>query len=114
MNKKHIAFFLMIPLAITSRFYWKSRKGLGFKNWKRLHRIVYIVFFMACWHVITRNWDRLSRGKSAVESATLAPYLLVLLLGYRVVRYIYFTYFKAKSSPRSSVQNTEDSVPLKG
>ena len=73
-----IAYLLMIPLAITSKSYWKSRGGLGFKNWKRLHRIVYIVLCMAVYHVITRNWDRISRGKSPVESAILAPYILTI------------------------------------
>lgn len=46
-----IAFLLLLPLAITSFNYFMKRLG---KNWKRLHRLVYIIsplvivhFFMA-------------------------------------------------------------------
>lgn len=46
-----ISFLLLLPLAITSFKYWMKRLG---KNWKRLHRLVYIIsplvvvhFFMA-------------------------------------------------------------------
>jgi len=45
------AFLLLIPLAVTSFNYWMKRLG---KNWKRLHRLVYLIaplvvlhFFMA-------------------------------------------------------------------
>jgi len=45
------AFLLLIPLAVTSFQYWMKRLG---KNWKRLHRLVYLIsplvilhFFMA-------------------------------------------------------------------
>lgn len=45
------AFLLLIPLAATSFNYWMKRLG---KNWKRLHRLVYLIaplvvlhFFMA-------------------------------------------------------------------
>jgi sulfoxide reductase heme-binding subunit YedZ len=34
------AFLLLLPLAITSFKYWMKRLG---KNWKRLHRLVYII-----------------------------------------------------------------------
>jgi methionine sulfoxide reductase heme-binding subunit len=35
-----IAFLLLVPLAVTSLTYWKKRLG---KNWKRLHKLVYII-----------------------------------------------------------------------
>ena len=45
------AFLLLVPLAATSFNYWMKRLG---KNWKRLHRLVYLIaplvvlhFFMA-------------------------------------------------------------------
>jgi methionine sulfoxide reductase heme-binding subunit len=34
------AFMLLVPLAVTSFRYWMKRLG---KNWKRLHRLVYII-----------------------------------------------------------------------
>ena len=35
-----IAFLLLLPLALTSFTYWMKRLG---KNWKRLHRLVYLI-----------------------------------------------------------------------
>ena len=93
-----LAWILMVPLAITSRIHWKTRKGLGFKRWKQLHRTIYIVMATAAYHVINRNWDRTSRGKSAVESAAWAPYIVGMLLGYRVVQWIYGQYASSKDS----------------
>jgi methionine sulfoxide reductase heme-binding subunit len=42
-----IAFLLLIPLALTSFDIWKIRLG---KNWKRLHKIVYIIAPIAVYH----------------------------------------------------------------
>ncbi len=42
-----IAFLMLIPLAVTSFDIWKIRLG---KNWKRLHRIVYLIAPLAVLH----------------------------------------------------------------
>lgn len=42
-----IAFLLLIPLAFTSFDIWKIRLG---KNWKRLHKIIYIIAPIAVYH----------------------------------------------------------------
>lgn len=42
-----IAFLLLIPLAFTSFDIWKIRLG---KNWKRLHRLIYIIAPIAVYH----------------------------------------------------------------
>ena len=82
------AFVLMIPLAITSRGVWKSRKhGLGLENWKLLHKSTYIVLYLSADHVIRRSWNRTSRGKSPVVIAKYSPFIVTILLGYRVIRY---------------------------
>lgn len=44
-----IAFLLLIPLAITSFDIWKVRLG---KNWKRLHRIIYLIAPLAVLHYV--------------------------------------------------------------
>lgn len=44
-----IAFLLLIPLGITSFDIWKVRLG---KNWKRLHKIVYIIAPLVVLHYI--------------------------------------------------------------
>lgn len=41
------AFLLLIPLALTSFDIWKVRLG---KNWKRLHRIIYLIAPLAVLH----------------------------------------------------------------
>ena len=42
-----IAFTLLFPLAFTSFKYWKKKLG---KNWKRLHRLVYIISPLVVFH----------------------------------------------------------------
>jgi len=42
-----IAFLLLIPLAWTSFDIWKKRLG---KNWKRLHKVVYLIVPLAVLH----------------------------------------------------------------
>jgi sulfoxide reductase heme-binding subunit YedZ len=71
------AYLLMLPLALTS-FNLAQRK-LG-RNWKRLHRVVYLVSFLAVLHVV---WI----VRSSYGDALLYGGLTVLLLGYRLLRH---------------------------
>jgi sulfoxide reductase heme-binding subunit YedZ len=41
------AFLIILPLAITSFDWWKKRLG---KNWKRLHRLVYLAALLVVLH----------------------------------------------------------------
>jgi sulfoxide reductase heme-binding subunit YedZ len=43
------AFLLLLPLAITSTKGWQKRLG---KNWKRLHRLVYLAGILAIVHFV--------------------------------------------------------------
>lgn len=43
-----LVFLMLIPLAVTSANGWVKR--LGFVTWKRLHRLVWPVAFLACLH----------------------------------------------------------------
>jgi sulfoxide reductase heme-binding subunit YedZ len=53
-----IAFTLFIPLAITSFDIWKKRLG---KNWKRLHRVVYLIAPLVVLHYLwSKKGDILS------------------------------------------------------
>jgi len=71
-----LAFFLMIPLAITSTT--KMVKRLGGKWWNRLHKMVYLAAVAGVLHF----W-------MLVKSDTRVPltfaFILVLLLGYRLL-----------------------------
>ena len=83
-----IAWICMLLLALTSNDYSKM-EVFGYKYWKMLHRLVYLVGIFAVYHLMTRNWDRLSRGKSSVEGATSAPIIMSVLLSYRILKYLY-------------------------
>lgn len=38
----------------------------------------------ASYHIMTRNWDRLGKGKSPVEGAAVVPYITAILFVYQV------------------------------
>ena len=65
-----LAFLLLIPLAVTSFDIWKVRLG---KNWKRLHRVVYIIAPLVVLHYA---W-----GKKGTFFALQGDILLPLIYG---------------------------------
>ena len=69
------AFFLMVPLAITSTD--KMVKRLGGKRWTRLHRIVYLSGILGVLHYYMLV-------KSDVRLPLTFAFLLAVLLGFRV------------------------------
>src|SRR6266498_961216 len=74
------AFFLMVPLAITSTD--KMVKRLGGKRWARLHQIVYLsgVFGALHYYMLV---------KSDVRLPLTFAFLLTLLLGFRILAKYY-------------------------
>ena len=76
------AFFLMVPLAITSTD--KMVKRLGGKRWQRLHRLVYLsgVFGVLHYYMLV---------KSDVRLPLTFAFLLALLLGFRILAKYYAT-----------------------
>lgn len=70
------AFVLMIPLGLTS--FNAAQRKLG-RNWKRLHRLVYVTSILAVIHVI---WI----VRSSIGDALLYGVLVALFLGYRLLR----------------------------
>ena len=44
-----LAFLILVPLAITSTRGWATRLG---RNWKRLHRLVYLAALLAGVHFL--------------------------------------------------------------
>lgn len=67
------AFLILIPLAVTSFPWWMKRLG---KNWKRLHRLVYLAGILATFHFA---WAR-KGNLLALSGDILHPLLLGLLL----------------------------------
>ncbi|OQY32221.1 MAG: hypothetical protein B6I38_04885 [Anaerolineaceae bacterium 4572_5.1] len=75
-----LSFLLLIPLAITSFKWWMRKLG---KNWKRLHKLVYLIAPMAVFHFA---WAR--KGDIfTLQGDVLLPFIYgliaLLLLGMR-------------------------------
>jgi methionine sulfoxide reductase heme-binding subunit len=64
---------LLLPLAITSTQGWQKR--LGFRRWKRLHRLVYVAGGLACFHFLLRF--KTPRVETLAWMAVMAALLLV-------------------------------------
>ena len=71
------AFVLMTALAVTS--FNRAQRKLG-RNWKRLHRLVYVINVLAVMHVI---WI----VRSSYFDSVLYGGLVALFLGYRLLRH---------------------------
>jgi sulfoxide reductase heme-binding subunit YedZ len=66
-----IAGLLLVPLAITSFPPWPKRLG---RNWKRLHRMVYIINILAAAHFLL-----------VVKQGVTEPYLWIILIVFLLV-----------------------------
>jgi len=82
------AFFLMLPLAITSTDAMVKR--LGGKNWARLHRVVYLAGVLGVLHYYILV-------KSDVRLPLTFAFLLAVLLGFRLLA----KYYKAPAMSSS-------------
>lgn len=67
-----VAFLSMLPLALTSN-HWSMRRLGG--NWKKLHRLVYLVAALACVHFFLHR-----AGKANFADPIAALVILILLL----------------------------------
>jgi sulfoxide reductase heme-binding subunit YedZ len=73
------AFVLLIPLAVTSTQGWIRR--LGGKNWRRLHRLIYVTGILGVIHYV---W----LVKADIRKPLQYGFVLGLLLLYRIVFWI--------------------------
>jgi sulfoxide reductase heme-binding subunit YedZ len=82
-NKPYIiigatAFMFLVPLAFTSFRYWMKRLG---KNWKRLHRLVYIISPLVVIHfLLTVKGNLLHLQGNLTQPLVYGGILLVLLI----------------------------------
>lgn len=73
-----ITFLLLIPLAFTSFDIWKMRLG---KNWKRLHRLVYLIAPLAVLHYAwSKKGDLFSLSGDIVRPLIYGLILAVFLI----------------------------------
>lgn len=92
-----LAILLMIPLGITSFDIWKQRLG---KNWKRLHKVIYLIAPLAVLHYIwSKKGDILSLQGEVLKPALygLAVFIF-LILRFPAIRKAF-----ASFSPRSLI-----------
>ncbi len=68
-----IAWLLLIPLAITST---KAMVGKLGKNWKKLHKLVYLIAILAVWHF---TWQ----VKLDLNEPLFYIFVLIVMLGWR-------------------------------
>jgi len=85
-NKPYIIFgaldfSLLLPLAATSFNYWMKRLG---KNWKRLHRLVYLIAPLAAAHFILAVKGNVMRLQGDIVQPLIYSALIALLLFLRI------------------------------
>ena len=85
-NKAYIilgafAFLMLLPLAITSFKYWMMRLG---KNWKRLHRLVYIISPVVVIHFLLASKGDITRLKGDLSQPILYGVIISILLILRI------------------------------
>jgi methionine sulfoxide reductase heme-binding subunit len=76
-----LAFLLLLPLAITSFTYWMKRLG---KNWKRLHRLVYIISPLVAFHFLLSVKGDLFRLQGNILQPVLYGSIALVLMILRI------------------------------
>jgi methionine sulfoxide reductase heme-binding subunit len=74
-----LALLAMLPLAITSTAGWVRR--LGFKRWKKIHRLIYLTAIAAVIHY----WWLV---KSDIRLPLMYAAIVTVLLAYRVIAWM--------------------------
>jgi methionine sulfoxide reductase heme-binding subunit len=75
------AFLMLLPLALTSFNYWKKRLG---KNWKRLHRLVYILVPLVVFHFLLVVKGNITQLQGNLSQPILYGGILLILLVLRI------------------------------
>ena len=75
------AFILLIPLAITSFDIWKIRLG---KNWKRLHKLVYLIGPLAFLHYVWSKKGDILTLQGEVAKPLIYGLIIAIFLIFRI------------------------------
>jgi len=75
------AFLLLLPLAFTSFKYWMKRLG---KNWKRLHKLVYVISPLVALHFLLSVKGDLTRLQGNIWQPMLYGSIALILLILRI------------------------------
>lgn len=77
------AFLLLLPLAFTSFNYWMKRLG---KNWKRLHKVIYIIAPLVAIHFLLSVKGDIFRLRGNISEPILYGSIALILLTLRIPR----------------------------
>jgi len=110
------AFLLLLPLAFTSFTYWMKRLG---KNWKRLHKLVYIISPLVAVHFLLSVKGDIFRLRGNISEPVLYGSIALILLALRIPRIknaliglrTRFALLLRRTTPPGPVQEAE--APLK-
>jgi sulfoxide reductase heme-binding subunit YedZ len=75
------AFLLLLPLALTSFTYWMKRLG---KNWKRLHKLVYLIAPLVVVHFLLSVKGDLFHLSGNISQPILYGSIALILLTLRI------------------------------
>jgi sulfoxide reductase heme-binding subunit YedZ len=75
------AFLLLLPLALTSFTYWMKRLG---KNWKRLHKLVYIIAPLVVVHFLLSVKGNIFNLSGNISQPILYGSIALILLTLRI------------------------------
>ena len=76
-----LVFLMLLPLALTSFRYWMKRLG---KNWKRLHRLVYLISPLVVFHFLLSVKGNLTRVQGNILQPLLYGSIALFLLLLRI------------------------------
>ena len=76
-----VAFLLLLPVAVTSFKYWMKRMG---KNWKRLHKLVYVISPLVVYHFLLVVKGSLSQLQGNIVQPLIYGSIAALLLILRI------------------------------
>ena len=78
-----IAFLLLIPLAWTSFDIWKKRLG---KNWKRLHKVVYLIVPLVVLHFAWNKKGNIFTAQGDIAQPLIYGLIVIVFLVMRIPR----------------------------
>ncbi len=76
-----LVFLMLLPLVLTSFRYWMKRLG---KNWKRLHRLVYLISPLVVFHFLLSVKGNLTRLQGNILQPLLYGSIALFLLLLRI------------------------------
>jgi sulfoxide reductase heme-binding subunit YedZ len=76
-----MAFLILIPLAITSFDIWKKRLG---KNWKRLHKLVYLIAPLVVLHYVWSKKGNILTLQGEVVKPLIYGIIITIFLIFRI------------------------------